>query len=384
MSTKFREARQRAKDEPRYIADYGKGKYHVYDRRNDVMIPDLSKDKFLNLSWMQELGSLGSIIGEAAHFARVSELSAAQPLDEEEIKSLMKLCAKKRIEFRFSPEKSIWKYRKKYFPDEDKSDELDLRTWDKAITDKPSIWEVALTFNNVEFHDPNDPIEVKSYYTAGNTYKAQLKQVSRIVSASKTPYKNTVPGQVAFETACLDAVAERLGNHNSECGKIKDGVARTTINGEDVNLPLLEVLGFEKTNNGKTWKLTSLNDCQLTTCMMLLINQDGKFYLNPLTDKPIGFKMIKQFGMVSSGFHMRPGFVRPKFYWHGTKSVSKKKFNEVFGIESYSFGKMDFNNPDHEKLKTFVMTTCRIAYEQTIKAMKQYLVTPKNNLEKFL
>ena len=374
------------KIEPRYIADYGKGKYHVYDRmgdKNDVMIPDLSKDKFLNLSWMIDRG-IGSIIGESAHFARVSELSAAQPLDEDEIRSLMKLCASKEIEFRFSPEKSIWKYRKKYFPDEDKSDELDLRTWDKALTDKPSIWKVALTFNNVEFHDPNDPIEVNSKYTAGNTYKAQLKQVSRIVSASKTPYKDTVPGQVAIEKACLDIVAERLENHSSECGKIKNGVASITINGKEVNLSLLEVLGFEKTNNGKTWKLGSLNDCQLVTCMMLLIDQNGERYLNPLTNKPVGFKMMKQFGMVSSGFHMKPGFVRPKFYWHGTRSVSKKLFKDVFGIDGYSFGKMDFTDQDQEDLKVFIMTTCRIAYEQTVKAMKQYLDTPKSNLDKFV
>lgn len=369
------------KYEPRYIADYGGGKFHIYDRKDDVLISDLPKDDFLNLSWMKELGS---IIGEAAHFARASELSAAQPLDEGEIKSLMALCAKKEIEFRFSPEKSIWKYRKKYFPDEPKSDELDLRTWDKAITDKPSIWDVALTFDNVEFHDPNDPIVVNSKYTAGNTYKAQLKQVSRIVSASKTPYKDTVPGQVVFETGCLDAVAERLENHSSECGKIKKGIASTIINKVPVKINLLEVLGFKRPKNNVGWLQSALNSCQLTTCMMLLIDQNGERYLNPLTNKPVGFKMMKQFGMVSSGFHMKPGFVRPKFYWHGTKSVSKKLFKDVFGIDSYSFGKMDFTDQDQEDLKVFIMTTCRIAYEQTVKAMKQYLDTPKSNLDKFV
>lgn len=369
------------KYEPRYIADYGGGKFHIYDRKDDVLISDLPKDDFLNLSWMKEPGS---IIGEAAHFARASELSAAQPLDEGEIKSLMALCAKKEIEFRFSPEKSIWKYRKKYFPDEPKSDELDLRTWDKAITDKPSIWDVALTFDNVEFHDPNDPIVVNSKYTAGNTYKAQLKQVSRIVSASKTPYKDTVPGQVVFETGCLDAVAERLENHSSECGKIKKGIASTIINKVPVKINLLEVLGFKRPKNNVGWLQSALNSCQLTTCMMLLIDQNGERYLNPLTNKPVGFKMMKQFGMVSSGFHMKPGFVRPKFYWHGTKSVSKKLFKDVFGIDSYSFGKMDFTDQDQEDLKVFIMTTCRIAYEQTVKAMKQYLDTPKSNLDKFV
>ena len=88
--------------------------------------------------------------------------------------------------------------------------------------------------------------------------------------------------------------------------------------------------------------------------------------------------------MVSSGFHMKPGFVRPKFYWHGTKSVSKKLFKDVFGIDGYSFGKMDFTDQDQEDLKVFIMTTCRIAYEQTVKAMKQYLDTPKSNLDKFV
>ena len=46
---------------------------------------------------------------------------------------------------------------------------------------------------------------------------------------------------------------------------------------------------------------------------------------------------------------------------------------------------MDYTNPEHLALKNFVMTTCRIAYEQTVKAMKSYLNEKSNpkGLEKF-
>ena len=118
---------------------------------------------------------------------------------------------------------------------------------------------------------------------------------------------------------------------------------------------------------------------------MLLLDAKGERYVSALNDKPVGFRMVKQYGMVSSAFHMKPGFLRPKFYWHGTKSISKLLFKEVFDIEKYSFGKMDYSNSEHLELKNFIMTTCRIAYEQTTKAMKSYLDNqdkPKG-LEKF-
>jgi hypothetical protein len=76
---------------------------------------------------------------------------------------------------------------------------------------------------------------------------------------------------------------------------------------------------------------------------------------------------------------MKPGFVRPKFYHHGTKNFAKSHFKQVYGIE-----KMDMSNFKHEEFKTFIMTTCRIAWEQTVKAMRDYLNTPKSNLEEFL
>ena len=44
---------------------------------------------------------------------------------------------------------------------------------------------------------------------------------------------------------------------------------------------------------------------------------------------------------------------------------------------------MDYTIPEHHELKNFIRNNCRIAYEQTVKAMKQYLNTPKG-LEKFL
>ena len=143
-------------------------------------------------------------------------------------------------------------------------------------------------------------------------------------------------------------------------------------------------MGLERNAKGTAWKKTK-KPKQIISCMMLLLDAKGERYINILTGKPVGFRMIKQYGMVSSAFHMKPGFLRPKFYYHGTKSVSKKLFKKVFGIEEYSFSKMDYTNPEHLALKNFVMTTCRIAYEQTVKAMKSYLNEKSNpkGLEKF-
>ena len=68
-----------------------------------------------------------------------------------------------------------------------------------------------------------------------------------------------------------------------------------------------------------------------------------------------------------------------------SKSISAQLFKDIFGIEKYNFSKLDYSNSEHLELKNFVMTTCRIAYEQTVKAMKSYLDDkdkPKG-LEKF-
>jgi len=362
---------------PRYIADYGKRKFHVYDRLKDKIIDNISFDEFRTLKWMKEPGSLAI---EAAHGARYSKWSKAQPWeDKTQIEELFSLCEERGVELRFLPEKSLFKLRQRYSPDVEKTDEGDLRIWANAITDIPHIWDVALRPKNVEFNDPNEDIDTENLtpLTAGNLYKKMLKDASRIVSAEDVSYKETVPGKIAYEYGCIDAVANRLSNHNSNCGKIVNGVAYGNFNGQEVKISLLDILGIEK-NKKNQWKNPS-KETQYVTCMMLLINPAGERYLNQLTNNPVGFKMIKQFGMVSSAFHMKPGFVRPKFYHHGTKNFSKRYFKQVYGSE-----KMDKSNSEHEEFKTFIMTTCRIAWEQTVKEMRDYLDTPKSNLEEFL
>jgi len=378
--------------DPLYLVDYGKKAFHVLNRATKK-IETLTLDEFRSLTWMK---TVGNIAGESCHF-RLSEFedengrrfkkSKAQPFnDEEQIKDFFARCKSNKIIFRLLPEISVFKFREVYMPGQKKGDEVDLLTWDLAITDRPSIWEVAQKTENVEFHDPTKPIDLNNLtpYLSGNVYKDKLKLASCIVSASDEDYKTTIPGELAYSLDCINDVAERLGSHNSDCGKIKNGVASITINGEQIELSLLEILGFVKYKRKNAWQITKLKEKQYVCCMMLLVDQEGTRYLNPLTGKPVGFKMVKQFGMVSSGLHRNPGFIRSKFYYYGTKTVSRKLFKKLFGIDKYSFGKLDYGNKGHLLLKDFVMTTCRIAYEQTIKAMIQYLDTPKHNLEKFV
>lgn len=366
---------------PRYIADCGSKKYHIYDRVKVEFIMNLSLDEFRTLTWMKEPGDIAI---EAAHGSKISKWSASQSWkDETQIREFYSLCEKLDIELRFLPEKSIYKWRKLYYTNAEKTDEVDLLTWAKAIENHPHIWDVALRPKNVEFHDPNEEIDLENLtkLTAGNLYKQKLKDVSRIVSAEDIPYKKTVPGQIAYDPDCIDAVARRLQNHNtdknSNHGKIINGVAYDTFNGIDIKLSLLDILGIGMDKKGR-WKHPS-KETQYVSCMMLLIDQDGNRYVNPLTNKSIGFKMIKQFGMVSSSFHMKPGFLRPKFYHHGIKSWSKFYFENIYG-DKY----MDDSKFEHHELRNFIRNTSRIAYEQTVKAMRDYLNTPKSNLESFL
>jgi len=365
---------------PRYIADCGGKKYHIYDRMKDEFIMNLSLDEFRLLTWMKEPGDLAI---EAAHGSKISKWSASQSWkDETQIREFYSLCEKRGIELRFLPEKSTYKWRKLYYTNAEKTDEVDLLTWAKAIENHPHVWDVALRPKNVEFHDPKEEIDLENLtkLTAGNLYKQKCKEASLIVSAEDVPYKKTVPGQIAYDPDCIDAVARRLQNHNSNVkhSKIVNGVsyAHKKFNGEDIKLSLLDVLGIEKNKKGQ-WKSPS-KDTQYVSCMMLLVDQDGNRYVNPLTNEPIGFKMIDQFGMVSSGFHMKPGFLRPKFYHHGIKSFSKIYFQNIYDNKY-----MDESNFEHHELKDFIRNTCRIAYEQTVKAMRDYLNTPKSNLESF-
>lgn len=364
---------------PRYIADYGEKMFHVFDRETKD-VQKVSLEELCGFKWLKGKGNLAI---ETAHI-RVSffedeegnrhKKSKAQPFnDEEQIKEFFANCKERGIELRGLPEKSIWGFRKRYFPDEEKGDEVDLKTWDKAIEEKPSIWDVAHKAENMEFHDSKRTINPKEHtvYTAGKKYQDHLKLASCIISASGK-WEDGIPAKEAFSEECIELVTKRLSEHTSDNGKIKDGVATIVIGGKEVALSLLEVMGFYRNAKDTGWNKTK-KPIQYISCMMLLLNAKGERYINVLTGKLVGFKTIKQYGMVSSAFHMKPGFLRPKFYWHGTKSISKSLFKEVFDIEKYSFGKMDHSNSDQLELKNFVMTICRIAYEQTTKAMKSYL-----------
>jgi len=374
---------------PRYIVDFGKGKFHIFDRETLNFLDEMNWDEFRGLKWMNEIGSLA---GEAAHLAKYSKWSKSSPWkSKDSIKEFYELCEKMGVELRLLPQRSIWKFREKFNPAEEKSDRGDIKIWHEAINKYPYIWDVAQKPKNVEWHDPKelDVIIEKykkgdktglTYLLAGNIYKQKLKDASRLVSAGEIPYKKTKSGEKAYDQIILREVARRLQNHNSDDGKITNGISKEVINGKTIEISLLDVLDFEKDKKGE-WKCHK--ECQYVSCMMLLIDQEtGERHLNPLTDQPVGFKMIKQFGFVSSGFHDNPGFLRPKFYHHGIKSYSKKYFKKIFEVK-----KMDYSNDEHEKLKDFIMKTCRIAYEQTVKAMKKCLdnpSNPSNTLEEYL
>jgi len=361
---------------PRYIVDYGKGKFHIFDREALNFLDEKNYDDFRGLKWMKEIGSLA---GEAAHLSRHSNKSNSSPWkSKDSIKEFYKLCEKMGVELRLLPEQSIFKYRQEFAPGEKKTDPLDLKVWHEAIKKNPSIWDVALRPKNVEWHDPKelyDDIkrgnirpENMTPYQAGCGYKNALKTASNSISANGGDYKKTIPGKIAYDQNVLREVARRLQNHNSNDGQIKNGISKIIINGETIEISLLDVLEFEPGKNN-TWKCH--RECQYVTCMMLLVDDTGKRYVNPKTNKPVGFKMIKQFGFVSSAFHNKSGSLRAKFYHWGIKPFSKKYFKKIFKFVKGD--KIDYRNDEHEVLKKFITKTCRIAYEQTTKAMKKYL-----------
>jgi len=369
---------------PRYIADYGLKKFHVMDRDTKDIIMNLSHDEFSSLNWMKESGSM---IIESSHGARTSRKSKAQPLEtKEKAQAFYELCEKRGVELKFSPEKSLFKWRETYYPEEKykKSDEIDLKIWNAVITDKPFIWDTALLPENVEFIDSDEDAQDwidsgnVTKYKAGRIYNNQLNDTFRLHRASNETYKKCLPGQRAYETGCIDLVAERLSNHNSANGKIKNGVAQLKIDGHDIELSLLDIMGYERNAKNTAWKDPE-KATQYVSCMMLLIDFNGEFYINALTKKPMGYKDIKQFGMCSTPFHQKPGFARPSLFWFGIRRCWCEKILQKY----YGVKKIDYQSLEQHELMTFVRNTCRVAYEQTLKAMKQYLDTPKSNLEKF-
>ena len=114
--------------------------------------------------------------------------------------------------------------------------------------------------------------------------------------------------------------------------------------------------------------------------MMLLLDMDGNRYINVRTGNPVGWRTVKQYGMVSSSFHKQPGFLRPKYYHNGIKPFVKKIATEKFGTTTIKIEgddvivpAIEWTNEEHAKFFRWIRNTCRIAYEQTTKEMKNFL-----------
>jgi len=385
--------------DPRYLADLGKGSVYVFDRLNPEEEPLLMPfNDFVTLGWMKEVGSMA---GEAAHFGAISDWSKAQPFrNQEAIRDFYRKCDERGADFRLLPHGDIWKWRKDfikkedkktityYFPstnteivvtsskatDKGKTDEVDLRSWHEAMLQNSYIWNVAKKVSaDVKFYDPKKSLQqlVKENgvdkFLAGMMLREEHKKASCVLSADNgsDKYWKTVPGQWALKN--IDAIEDRLKKHTSNNPNgvsIKDGVAKTTIKGKNIELSLTDVLGIQRKKNGSGFLKGKLNDTQIVSCAMLIMDEHGKRYINPKTNRPYGFKYTKQFGMTSTALHQKPGHLRVKFYHHGIKNIFKKMLLEYDGSEYLIRG-----NKDHKLLLKFVRNSCRIAYEQTLKAL---------------
>ena len=396
---------------PRYIADLGHGNVFIFDRTKPKDEPQVVPfSEFVTLDWMKEVGSMA---GEAAHFGTTSDMSKAQPFrTPDEVRDFYRKCEEHGVIFRLLPHKDIWKYRKANIKDQDnktityyfastdttmvvpiknsseqtKTDEADLRSWHEAMLRHPYIWNNAKRASkDAVFYDSKKRNEelIEEHglnkFLAGMAMREEQKKISCVLSAddSKDKYKNSVPGQWAY--GHLLKIEDRLQNHNSLNPKgvcIKSGIATATIGGQDIKLPLIDVMGLHRKKKGsgktpedmfykgKNENGKGLKETQIVSCAMMIMNMGGKRYINPITGEPYGFKDIKKYGMVSSPFHQKPGFLRVKLYHNGIKNIFSPILKDFDGSE-----KLDHTNKDHELLLKFVRNTCRIAYEQTVKAL---------------
>lgn len=360
--------------QPRYIADFEKSDtVIVYDRIKNKFLEIMKHREFVSMNWCENHSTLAI---EAAHAGRYSQFSKAQRWKtEQELRDFYSLCSKKKIELRLLPEKALPKYRARL--NLEKSGQNDLLAYHAVLKDFPRLWTTCQRPENVEIHDTSISIYEYEEYTpalAGFLYREQLKENSMYLSASDeaSKYKNYIAGRLAYEPLCIEMVANRLSNHTSEDSKIFNGKTQFKLNdGRTVELNLLDILGFSKSKSkGKKniWNHPS-KTTQYVTCMMLLVDSNGDRYLNKRTGKPMGWKDIKNYGMVSSGFHQKPGFLRPKFYHNGIKNIMDGIFTKHFGTVEI----LDMTNPEHEALFIRIRNTCRIAYEQTTKEMIKYL-----------
>ena len=367
--------------QPRYIADFEKSDtVIVYDRIQHKFLETMKHSEFVSMNWCENHSTLAI---EAAHAGRYSKFSKSQRWKtEQELKDFYSLCSKKKVELRLLPETALPKYRMRISLE--KSGENDLIAYDNVLKDFPRLWTTCQRPENIEIHDASVSIYDYKKYTpslAGFLYREQLKDTSRFLSASdeSSKYKKYIAGKIAHEPICIEMVANRLANHASDASKIFNGKTEFTLkDGRTVELNLLDVLGFSMGKNNK-WKVPE-KTTQYVTCMMLLVDLNGDRYINKRTGKPMGWKDIKKYGMVSSAFHQKPGFLRPKFYHHGIKPIVRDIFIEYFGKvereydgEKKMVANFDRTNPEHEALFIRIRNTCRIAYEQTTKEMIKYL-----------
>ena len=374
------------KYQPRYLADFESGdNVFVYDRDKDFRFEPMKTQEFISLNWMKQTGSLGI---EAAH-VRTSQWSAAQRLTEKEILDFVSLCEMKKVEFRLLPESAAMTYRSNY--NLEKSGWNDIIAYHNELKNRPNLWNSCLRSKNLTFYDRQKDIRTYEEYTrqlAGFYYRQQLKDDSRKLSASNInkKYKTCIPGKIAHEKDCIEFVADRLSKHSSSDSGITNGIAKFRFkDGRTVELSLLEVLSIEKSKKGRKWNNPG-KEAAYVACMMLFIDLNGNEYINRRTNQSMSWKDIKQYGMVSTAFHQKPGFLRPKFYHHGIKPIVKKYECEVFGkkeIDDPDYGKRivsnrDNTNLEHIQFRNWLRNTCRIAFEQTAKGMREYLKIRKN------
>jgi hypothetical protein len=365
---------------PRYLADFEGGKVLIYERGAKTFFPLMKFEDFRTFEWCP-VGE--SVAIEAAHGGRVSPWSCAQVwTSQADMKSFHAAATARDITLRLMPEQSTWKTRKEAGL-EKKSGENDLLAWDDALSKRPHLWDTFQNPKNLgDFLDPAiDPrkLEKHTRKSAGLAYRGDLKDDFREVSASKIPYKSTMPGQIAYEPECIGRAAGRLSSHTSSDSGIVNGIGTFYFkDGTKESLNLLDVMGLEQGAKGQ-WKDPG-KQTQYVSCMMLLVKMDGTRHVNRRTGRPMGFRDIKQEGIVSTAFHMKPGFARPKFYHHGIKGITKSMLTERFGVVPQEDGEGESKQPNvnwtnHEDAEfvRWIRNTCRIAYEQTTKAMIAYL-----------
>lgn len=370
-----------------FLCDFESGNKVIVLNVTTGVFTEYLFDDWRTLNWCPSGVRLGV---EAAHIMRYSDWSASQrwtTLDQ--MREFHALATSKGIDLRGMPEQSTWRHRLTagFGQKTDKTGENDLRAWVEALRVRPRLWDTFQRPENLGEHlDPTEDLRQRendqhTRKTAGFAYREWLKDASRRLSANGGDYEHSVAGQRAYESDCVSSVIDRLRTHTSEpnaLARVTHGVATyTRTDGTAITVPLLDILGILPRKRGG-WKKPA-KATQYVSCMMLLVNQDGERYLNPRTAQPYSFRDIKQYGMVSSGFHLKPGFLRPKFYHHGIKELAKqfiptkqvsdanKKIRTVVNL--------DPTNPDDAALHRWMTRVCMIAYEQTTKAMRDYLNT---------